>query len=45
MDWGALVREGWSRWPEALGMLIGQALIVLILVLARRDLKAEAGKA
>ena len=39
LDVGALLREGWSRWPEVLGMLIGQALIVLILVLARRDLK------
>jgi cytochrome c biogenesis protein CcdA len=41
VDVPALFREGWSRWPEILGMFIGQALIVLILVLARKDLKAQ----
>ncbi len=45
LDVAGLVREGWSRWPEILGVLIGQALIVVILVLARRDLKANAQKA
>lgn len=43
VDVGTLVREGWSRWPEVLGMLIGQALIVLVLILARRDLAPRAG--
>ena len=41
IDVPALLREGWSRWPEILGMFIGQALIVVILVLARKDLKAQ----
>ncbi len=45
LDVGSLVREGWSRWPEALGVLIGQALILLVLILARRDLAARAGEA
>jgi cytochrome c biogenesis protein CcdA len=35
VDWGELALEGWSRWPEALGMVVGQALILLIVVLAR----------
>ncbi len=39
LDVEALLREGWARWPEVLGMLIGMALVVLILILARRDLK------
>jgi hypothetical protein len=25
LDWGRLALEGWSRWPEVLGMIIGQA--------------------
>ena len=41
LDVEALLREGWSRWPEVLGMLIGMALVVLILILARRDLKVN----
>jgi Ca2+/Na+ antiporter len=35
LDWGRLALEGWSRWPEVLGMIIGQALILAILLLAR----------
>ena len=42
LDLPALAREAWSRWPEALGMVIGMALVVAILVLARRDLAAAA---
>ena len=45
LDVRALAREGWSRWPEVLGMLIGQALILLVLILARRDLAARPGEA
>ena len=41
VDWQAVVREAWSRWPEVLGMLVGQALIILILVLARDAALAE----
>jgi hypothetical protein len=45
LDVGALVREGWSRWPEVLGVLIGQALMLLVLILARRDLATRPGEA
>ena len=43
LDWGRLALEGWSRWPEVLGMIIGQALILAILLLARdrASLQAE----
>jgi len=35
LNWADLAMEGWSRWPEALGMVVGQALILLIVLLAR----------
>jgi len=35
VNWADLAMEGWSRWPEALGMVVGQALILLIVLLAR----------
>ena len=35
VNWADLAMEGWSRWPEALGMIVGQALILLIVLLAR----------
>jgi hypothetical protein len=35
VNWADLAIEGWSRWPEALGMIVGQALILLIVLLAR----------
>jgi hypothetical protein len=41
VDWQALIREAWSRWPEVLGMLVGMGLIVVILVLAREAAYAE----
>jgi len=41
VDWQGVISEAWSRWPEVLGMLIGQALIVVILVLAREAALAE----
>jgi hypothetical protein len=34
--WQKLVLEGSARWPELAGMVIGQAVIMLILLLARR---------
>jgi hypothetical protein len=34
--WQDVVLEGSARWPELAGMIIGQALIMLILLLARR---------
>ncbi|HET7009550.1 MAG TPA: hypothetical protein VFI11_02140 [Anaerolineales bacterium] len=40
MDLPAAVREAWSRWPEILGMVIGMGLVVVILVLAKRELAA-----
>ena len=40
MDVPAVVREAWSRWPEILGMVIGMGLVVVILVLAKRELAA-----
>ena len=35
VNWADLAMEGWSRWPEVLGMVVGQALILLIVLLAR----------
>lgn len=35
LNWADLAMEGWSRWPEVLGMVVGQALILLIVLLAR----------
>jgi hypothetical protein len=40
MDWRALALEGWARLPEIAGMVIGQALIMVILLLARREVSA-----
>jgi len=41
LDWGALARETWARLPEVAGMIIGQALILLIFLLARREVRAD----
>ena len=41
VDWQVVIREAWARWPEVLGMMVGQALIILILVLARDAALAE----
>ena len=35
--WQDLVLEGSARWPELAGMVVGQAAIMLILLLARRS--------
>ena len=35
--WQKLVLEGSARWPELAGMVIGQAVILLILLLVRRS--------
>ncbi len=40
-DWAALAREAWARMPEVAGMIIGQALILVIFLLARREVRAE----
>ena len=40
-DWAALGREAWARMPEVAGMIIGQALILVIFLLARREVRAE----
>ena len=41
-DWGAAMKEASERLPEGFGILVGQALMLAILFLVRRDL-AEAG--
>ncbi len=35
--WQKLALEGSARWPELAGMVIGQAVILLILLLVRRS--------
>jgi hypothetical protein len=35
--WQRLALEGSARWPELAGMVIGQAVILLILLLVRRS--------
>lgn len=35
--WQELALEGSARWPELAGMVIGQAVILLILLLVRRS--------
>ena len=40
MNWRGLAVEGSARWPEVAGMLIGLALILSILLLARRTSRA-----
>jgi hypothetical protein len=42
--WPSLVAEFSGRWPELAGMVVGQAAIMLILLLARRS-EAAADKA
>ena len=44
-DYPELVREAWSRWPEALGMIIGMGLVLLVLILAKRELAASSKEA
>jgi len=42
--WEKLALEGSARWPELAGMVIGQAVILLILLLVRRsDREAVSG--
>jgi hypothetical protein len=41
LDWAALARETWARLPEVAGMIIGQALILVIFLLARREVRAD----
>ena len=35
--WQKLALEGSARWPELAGMVIGQAVLLLILLLVRRS--------
>ena len=37
LNWRGLAVEGSARWPEVAGMILGQALILSILLLARRN--------
>jgi hypothetical protein len=39
-----LVLEFAQRWPELAGMIIGQAVILMILLIARQSAKAESSK-
>jgi len=43
-DWPSLAEEFSGRWPELAGMVIGQAALMLILILARRP-ESAAGDA
>ncbi len=40
LNWRGLAVEGSARWPEVAGMILGQALILSILLLARRNGRA-----
>ena len=42
IDWAALARETWARLPEVAGMVIGQVLILVIFLLARREVRSDA---
>lgn len=37
IDWHRLALEGSVRWPEIVGMVVGQLLILSMLLIARRD--------
>jgi hypothetical protein len=41
IQWQAILREGSARWPEVAGMLVGQLLILVLLLAARRSLTAS----
>lgn len=36
IQWGSLMAEGSARWPELAGMVIGQAVIMILLLLSLR---------
>jgi hypothetical protein len=36
IDWHSLALEGSARWPEIVGMVVGQLLILSMLLIARR---------
>jgi hypothetical protein len=44
-DVPAIAREAWARWPEALGMVIGMGLVLLVLVLAKREIVPSSTRA
>ncbi|MFN8594953.1 MAG: hypothetical protein U0559_02030 [Anaerolineae bacterium] len=41
LNWRGVAIEGSSRWPEVVGMILGQMLILTILLIARRNGKSE----
>jgi hypothetical protein len=41
VDWSRMAIEGSARWPEVAGMIVGQIAILTILLLVRRDERAE----
>jgi hypothetical protein len=41
LNWRGIAIEGSSRWPELVGMVLGQMLILTILLITRRSGKSE----
>ncbi len=41
LNWRGVAIEGSSRWPEVVGMILGQMLILMILLITRRGGKTE----
>ncbi len=37
IQWGAILSEGSARWPELAAMVIGQAVIMILLLLSLRS--------
>ncbi len=42
-QWGAILTEGSARWPELAGMVIGQAVIMILLLLSLRSGRLQEG--
>jgi hypothetical protein len=40
-NWRGVALEGSARWPELAGMIVGQLLILSILLIARRNGRAD----
>ncbi len=41
LNWRGVAIEGSSRWPELVGMILGQMMILTILLIVRRGGKTE----
>jgi len=41
IDWHGLRLEASARWPELAGMIIGQIIIILLIIMLRRDVQSE----